>query len=130
MSVPPLTAMLMDEDTAEMACYALSGIRSEFADDALRAMLRLVQGNSLIALINLVAERRDARSTGAMIKLANNQDVRVASASIAALGKIATNEAASALESLSKSGYATLRREVKHAILQCKQERAWKSKAK
>ena len=124
LSVPALAALLEDEKTAEMACYALFGNRSEAAGKALRDALDTARGTTLVAVVMCLAERRDRRSAGALDRLARDADALVAAAAIAALGKIATNEAARALAALSASGDQAHRLEALHASLQCAQEMA------
>jgi HEAT repeat protein len=125
-SVPALAALLSHEQTVEMACYALLNLRSESADRALRSALDRVRGTALVAVINCIAERRDARSVPALAKLAGSGDELVADAAVAALGKIAADGSVEALGFVYRNSDEPRRVAALHALLHCAQELARK----
>lgn len=123
-SVPNLAALLESEDAnlAEAACYALSSNPSAKVDDALRRALSKIEDKALIAVVNLLGERRDAGSVEHIAALTAREDAAVAEAAVAALGKIASDAAAKVLASLRKSDDPERRTWANHAFLQCAQE--------
>jgi hypothetical protein len=123
-SVPNLAALLESEDghLVEAACYALSSNPSPRVADVLRRALGRTEGKALIAVINLLGERRDAGSVETIATLSASEDAAVAEAAIAALGKIASEAATKALANLCKSHELERRTWAKHAFLGCAQE--------
>ncbi|KPL05553.1 hypothetical protein AMJ85_11675, partial [candidate division BRC1 bacterium SM23_51] len=123
-SVPALAKMLVDPEgkIAEMACYALSNHPSPAAGTTLRGALSKAKGSGLVAVINLLGERRDAESAEPIAKLADSPNAAVADAAIAALGKIANDQAVQVLGNLTKSDDLRRRAAANHAYLQCAQE--------
>jgi HEAT repeat protein len=123
-SVPALAKLLESGNghLVEAACYALSSNPSPKVADALRRALDKTEGNGLIAVVNLLGERRDAGSAQPFARLSKSQDVAVAEAAIAALGKIATENAVTILADLRKSRQLERRTAANHASLQAAQE--------
>ncbi len=97
-SVPALAKWLADEKLGNVARFALEQNRDPSAGAALRAALPAAKGKALIGIINSLGERRDAAAAKMLSPLAKNIDVDVASAAVAALGKIGTREAVFALQ--------------------------------
>jgi len=128
LSVPALARMLSNADTAEMACFALATNPSPQAAGALREALPQASGSALVALVNLVGERRDAASDAAIARLAGHADRAIAEAAIAALGKLATDPAIELLAKLRRADDAQHRRAAQIASLQCAQELARRGK--
>ncbi len=124
-SVPALAGLLAGSDQVlvEAACYALRSQPSEAAARALRESLDKARGLSLVAIINVIGDRKDPRSAASLIDLARSEDELVADAAVAALGKIATAEAVQALSALQaeKNSRAS---SAAHALLQSAQELA------
>jgi len=87
-SVPAVAKLLADEETADMACYAIGQNPSEEAGNTLRDALDKTPPNVQIRIINLLGDRRDAQSVEAMGKLVFSAERPVAEAAVAALGKI------------------------------------------
>src|SRR5262245_24316501 len=77
-SIPVLTLMLFQTETAEMARYALARIPSPAADDALRSNLAKSSGANRIGIINSLGQRRDAKSVAALKPLLVSKDAGVA----------------------------------------------------
>ena len=95
--VADLAAMLGDEKLSHMIRYALEPNPSPAVDDAFRDALGKLKGMELVGVINSIGVRRDAKAVDALIKLLKDSDVAVACAAATSLGRIATDEAASAL---------------------------------
>lgn len=129
-SVPVLAKMLEDSDCrlAEAACYALAQNPSSAVAAALRRALRQAKGNGLVAVINVVGERRDTDSAATLAELATGRDERAADAAIAALGKIATPEATRTCSMLLEDSQGWRRVAAAHALLQSTQELAVRNK--
>jgi len=94
-SVPALARLLIGADAhaAEIACYALNRHPSPAAGAALRGALGKGKGQALLAVVNLLGDRRDAQAVEPLAALASGTDAAAADAAIAALGKIATPRA-------------------------------------
>jgi len=123
-SVPALAKMLASADThaSEAACYALSRHPSPAVSRALRDALVKAKGNGLVAVINLLGDRRDAESAPSLAALATGGDDAAADAAIAALGKIANEHCVKVLADLQKNDNPKRRTAANHACLQCAQE--------
>lgn len=119
-AVPALERMLADSDAhvAEAGCYAIAQHLSPAASRALRNALDNAGGNGLVAVINLLGDRRDQASAGKLAELAAGADEAVAGAAIAALGKIATPEAVRTLTDLHAGGSGKRRGAAAHALLE------------
>jgi HEAT repeat protein len=87
-AVPALAALLADERMNVYARYGLEPIADPSVDDALRAAMSKLKGNSLIGVINSINKRRDAKAGPALAKLIYGADADVARAAISALGSI------------------------------------------
>lgn len=123
-SVPTLATLLESENEhlVEAACYTLSSNPSAKVNDVLRRALNKTESKALIAVINLLGERRDAGSVEAIAGLIASKDAAVSEAAIAALGKIAGEDATEALAGLCRSDDPERRTWANHASLQCAQE--------
>ncbi|MCX5672698.1 MAG: HEAT repeat domain-containing protein, partial [Planctomycetota bacterium] len=95
--VPALAPLLTDKDLSDMARYAMERIPNPSADAAMRAALPKATPKQKIGLINSLGQRKDATSGPALIPLLKDADAGVAAAAAAALGKIATPEACTAI---------------------------------
>ncbi len=96
-SVPVLAKMLRNDETTDIALYALERIPDPSVDKALRKAVGKAKGNAKIGIINTIGQRADAGAIKILVKLMNNKNADIADASAAALGKIATPEATAAL---------------------------------
>lgn len=125
-SVPALARMLAHKDgrVAEAACYALAGNPSPAATAALRHALTRANGAGLVAVINLLGNRRDSRSDQDLAALARGREGEIADPAIGALGKIATDSAVQTLRVLRASQNPLLRRTATLALLQAASELA------
>lgn len=118
--VPLLTGLLNDPQTAEMARWTLDAIPGEAASAALRGALSRLDGPALIGAVNSLGLRRDGPSVAPLAALLAHADPAVATAAAEALGKIATAEAAAALQAAARRAEPRWHQ----ARLQCAQRRA------
>lgn len=86
-SVPAVAKMLLDEKTADMACYAIGQNPSPEASEALRDALNKTAPSVQIRIVNLLGDREDAQGVEVIGRLVFAEQ-QVAEAAIAALGKI------------------------------------------
>jgi len=96
-SVPALAALLPDKDLSHMARYALERITDPAAVKAMREALPKVSGLQKVGVVNSLGMRGDAESAGALLPLLGDSDPQIVASAVAALGRIATPEAAVAL---------------------------------
>jgi len=99
-SVPALAALLADDDLSHPARMALEPMTAPAAGAALREALPRAKGRVLAGLIGSIGARRDAEALPALTPLAAHEDLTVAAAALAALGRIGTEPAAQALAGL------------------------------
>ncbi|MDD4871736.1 MAG: HEAT repeat domain-containing protein [Kiritimatiellae bacterium] len=107
-SLPVLAELLKNEETAGIACLALSCQRLPKAVEILSNTLTAVRGRSRIQLIIALGNHRDMQSVRLLTEMVRDTDTDVACAAIIALSKIADK---SSCESI-----AALRKEAKPAI--------------
>ena len=96
-SVPILGKMLTDEETSDMARYALERIPSPEVNRILREAMPKAKGKVKVGIINSLGQRRCPKAVGALGELAGGSNKMIADAALAALGQIATADAAKAL---------------------------------
>jgi type 1 glutamine amidotransferase len=118
-SVPTLAEMLTDEETSDMARYALERIPGSAVDDALRGSLRKARGNARIGLINSLGQRRNERAVRPLSRILGRPDQEAAMAAAAALGQIANAQATEALAQAKDKTSGKLRMVVLDAYLKC-----------
>jgi type 1 glutamine amidotransferase len=118
-SVPVLGKMLTDEETSDMARYALERIPGTAVNDALRGALRKAKGKPRIGIINSLGQRRDRRAVRALSRLIGNSDQTVAAAAAAALGQIADSRATEALAAAKNKTSGKLQMLVLDSYLRC-----------
>jgi len=118
-SVPVLRGMLTDEDTSDMARYALERIPGEEADKALRKVLSESEGKIKVGVINTLGRRRDAKSVRTLAGLIYDSDEVTASAAVNALRQIADDEAVKTLQKATEKTTGSLRKLVLDASLDC-----------
>jgi len=118
-SVSALANMLIDEETSDMARYALERIPGTAVNEALRGALRKAKGKPKIGIINSLGQRRDKRAVRALGRLVGNQDKAVATAAAAALGQIADSRATKALAEAKDKATGKLQMVVLDSYLRC-----------
>ncbi|MHC5075544.1 MAG: HEAT repeat domain-containing protein, partial [Planctomycetota bacterium] len=118
-SVPILEEMLTNEDTSEMACYALESIPSPAADQALLNAMQKTNGKTRIGIINTLSQRRCEGAVEDLKPLINDSDTTTAVAAVAALSQIGTPQAAQALEQELDTSNTDLKLWILDSYLQC-----------
>ena len=118
-AVPALAKMLTDEETSDMARYALERIPAPVVDKALVKVLGKTKGKVKLGIINSLGERGAGQATDSLSKLLKDKDNDVALAAAAALGKIADKPSAAALGKALKQASGDLRIVVADAYLVC-----------
>jgi HEAT repeat protein len=103
-SVPALASLLPDGKLGDVARYALERCPAPEAGAALRSSLAKLKGPALVGVINSVGNRQDPLAVGALTGLAKSADANLAQAAVAALARIATPQAAAALNALPAKG--------------------------
>ncbi len=116
-AVPALSALLADEKLAHYARFGLEPNPDPAVDNALREALGKLQGKLLVGVINSIGVRRDAGALPDLKKLLESLDREAAAAAAAAVGRIATPEAARALREALASAPETLRAALAEAML-------------
>lgn len=129
-SVKALTKMMGNEETADMARYALERIPGAEVERALRAELSKSSGKVQIGIVNTLGERRDAGAVAALVRLLPGRDSEVAAAAAAALGQIADPAASAGLSSVRPKTSGALRFEVDQAYLRCAEQMVEKRNTK
>ena len=87
-SVPVLSQLLIDPTLSFAARYALEGMASPAAGEALRRAIITTRGTNLVGVINSLGERREIISVAALAPLVGSRDVAVVHATVIALGKL------------------------------------------
>jgi HEAT repeat protein/type 1 glutamine amidotransferase len=118
-AVPTLAKMLKDENTSDMARYALERIPGGTVDKALVKGLGKTKGKVKVGIINSLGERGAKHATDSLSKLLKDKDEEIALAAAAALGKIGDEPAAGALGKALKQASGDLRIVVADAYLAC-----------
>ncbi len=128
-SVPAIAKLLTDEQTVDMACYAIGQNPSAAAGKALRDALEKSGPKVRIRIINLLGDRRDAESIAILSKLSLGGERDLAEAAVAALGKIGGVDARQALAQVRAKGDERLRLAATDAYLRCAEDLAAEGKA-
>lgn len=128
-SVPAVAKLLLDETTADIACYAIGRNSSTEASEALRDALAKAGPNVQIRILNLLGDRREAQSIEAVGELVFGPEPQVAEAAIAALGKIGGARAGEILVQARAKGGPDLRLAATDAYLRCAEDLVAKGQA-
>ncbi len=129
-SVPAVAKLLTDEETADMACYAIGQNPSLEAGQALRDALGKAPPKLQIRIINLLGDRRDTLSVGVLGELVFDAENQVAEAVVAALGKIGGSDAMEILIRARAEGDSDLRFAATDAYIRCAENLVAESKTK
>ncbi len=129
-SVPAIAKLLADEETADIACYAIGQNPSKKAGKALREALDKVSPKVQIRIINLLGDRRDDQSVEAIGKLVFGAEREVGEAAVAALGKIGGIQARKILVEGRAKGDSELRFAATDAYLRCAEDLVAEGKSK
>ena len=92
-SVDVLAALLGDANLSDYARFALEQIDDERVDEAFRNALAKVKGRQLAGIISSIGARQDTRAVPALERLILDNQSGVSREAVAALGRIATDEA-------------------------------------
>ncbi len=118
-SVPTLAKMLTDETYSDMARFALERIPDPAVNTALRDALPKSEGKPKVGIINSLGQRRDKQAVGALGGLVGDRNQMVATAAVAALGKIADEQAMKILADARNKSSGKLLMRVLDAYLLC-----------
>lgn len=118
-SLTALTGMLDDTAVSTSARAALEAIPSEDASKVLRKGLSNAKGANKAGIINSLGARRDASAVGALVDLAEDPDLGVADAAVAALGEIGTKKSGQALMKVAQAASKPVVRSLGDAMLTC-----------
>jgi hypothetical protein len=118
-SVPILANMLTNEETSDMARFALERIQGAAVDSALRDTLPKVSGKIKAGIINSLGQRRDKQAVDALSKIVGDSDEIIANAAVAALGQIADNQATKILAEAKDKTTGKLQMRVMDSYLLC-----------
>jgi HEAT repeat protein len=129
-SVPAIAKLLMDEETADIACYAIGQNPSDEAGKALRESLNKVSPKVQIRIINLLGDRGDNQSVEAIGKLVFGREREVSEATVAALGKIGGARAIKLLVETRTKGDSELRFAATDAYLRCAEDLMYEGETK
>ncbi|HSW46397.1 MAG TPA: HEAT repeat domain-containing protein [Phycisphaerae bacterium] len=102
--VDALYRLLMDAEVREDARQALVRIPSRSAGDALVAGLQITEGDFRVALVDAIAERKDAAAAPAMRGLAAGPEDSLAAAAIRTLGHLPDPASLQPLVELAQGG--------------------------
>ena len=108
-AVPALAALLGDKSLGDYARFALEPIDDPSVDDALREAMGALKGRQLAGVVNSIGVRRDAKAVGGLKKLVSEPAKGAAPQALAALGRIATDEAVETIRQTLAKGPAALR---------------------
>ena len=117
--IPPLAALLPDEQLSHSARYALESMRSPKADQALTEALDKTSGQTKIGIINSLAMRATEQAVPALARSLKDGDAAVVTAAASALGRIASREALAALEAAAHDSRGPVREAAADASLRC-----------
>ena len=118
-ALPALAELLKAEETAGIACLALTTYPAGKADEILRAALPSAPGAARVQIINTLGDRRDAKAVKLLAQSAADADLAVARAAIAALGKVGNQAAWKAIDSCSKDANPDLQITLTEATVRC-----------
>jgi len=118
-SIAPLAALLGNEELSHNARYALEPNPDPAVDEALRDALGRLKGQPLVGVIGSIGVRRDAKAVGALARLLGDSDAVVAKAAARAMGKIGTEEAATALQAALPKASAGTQLDLCEGLFRC-----------
>ncbi|MHC4120875.1 MAG: HEAT repeat domain-containing protein [Planctomycetota bacterium] len=122
-SVDVLEGLLHDEVLGDYARLALEPIEDPAVDRALRRALDRLEGKSLAGVINSIGARGDAEAVERLSEFAADPESPVACEAVAALGRIATDQACDSILGALASESAKLRTAAADASLAAAEKR-------
>jgi len=121
-SVPVLEPMLLQDETTDMARYALEKIPARAVDKALSGALNNLRGNSKLGVISSLGQRKTQDAIDPLAALLADQDPAVASATATALGRIGGKKAAAALSDAFDKAQGAFKADLASGLLVCAEE--------
>ena len=118
-ALPALAPLLKSNETASLACLALTSYPPGKADDLLREALADAPALARVQIITTLGDRCDAASVEMLERLARKADRPEAEAALAALGKIGDKAAWNALTALAPAASPALRPALTEATAFC-----------
>ena len=115
--VKTVVPLLTDPKLSHYARFALQGNASPAVDAALEDALKKTSGALKVGMINSLGARRDANAVPALGVLTADEDKDIAVAAMDALGRIATVDAAKALQT--SGAAAALLRNKQNSLIEC-----------
>jgi HEAT repeat protein len=102
-AAPALKRLLVDPETVDIACYAVSSSRVAELGQAVRDALPGSKGKCAASLLNLLGQRRDREAVSLVTAFLKSDQPPVAAAAATALGKIGGRPAVDALDGYRRS---------------------------
>jgi len=118
-AVPTLIKMLSDEESYDIAFFALQRIPDLAVDLALCDILPKTEHKVKIGVINLLGERQDVNAVRQLESLVYDEDLQIALSAATALGKIADSHAMEALKKARSKIAGEVHDRVLDAYLRC-----------
>lgn len=125
-----LAGLLGDEQLSDYARFALEPINDDSVDKAFRDALGKVKGRKLAGVISSIGARGDAKAVSRLKKLVYDTDSGVSAEAIAALGRIASDDAIKIIVKVLSSGPVELRIPAAEACLAAGQQLSIRNKTK
>jgi HEAT repeat protein len=101
-SLPALAGLLQNDRTVALACQVLGTLPSARSNDILLHAVPMSRGPARVQIIETLATRSDAGSVALLTRLAMDPEAETARAAILGLGRIANEEACTAITRLQK----------------------------
>lgn len=127
-SVGVLAGLLGDEQLSDYARFALEPIDDNSVDKVFRDALGKVSGRKLAGVISSIGARGDTKAVGGLKKLVYNTKSGVSADAIAALGRIASDDAIEIIVKALSSGPVELRIPAAEACLAAGQQLLMRNK--
>jgi HEAT repeat protein/type 1 glutamine amidotransferase len=118
-SVRVLSPMLLQDETTDMARYALEKIPGPAPDGALLAALDSAQDDIKLGIISSLGERKTQESVKALAQLLSDTNAAIVSASAVSLAKIGGRDAAGVLAEAFDRAEEPLKTEIAYPLLSC-----------
>ncbi|MGB7294979.1 MAG: HEAT repeat domain-containing protein [Candidatus Aminicenantales bacterium] len=121
-SAAALGKRLLQDETSDVARYALEKIPGQAAEKSLLDALNAAGGEIKLGIISSLGERKTKKAVEALALLLNDQDAAIASAAAVSLGKIGGLEAAKALTDAFDKTQESFKAEIAYSLLRCAEE--------
>ncbi|MBR9998886.1 MAG: HEAT repeat domain-containing protein [Cyclobacteriaceae bacterium] len=117
-SIPVLTGMLGEKNTAEMSLNALEQIQDVSVNKALREQLKKADDWHKPGILQTLAQKNDSKAVKLLEDHAHHQDPLISGAAVYALGKIGDEKAVKVLEKLYANAVPPFKWEIADQYLQ------------